>query len=285
LFLTDRDRALLRFVAEIGYATTDQLRRLFWAHTARQKASERLLSLWEKWVLDRQPFYQAGDYGISPQLVYMLGRAGVKSIQDLDENITQRDGSILMPHNVLLCEAIVKLVEAARELGEGYNVNFYGEMVAQAVFRWDGSWARMRPDGLVYLEVNGKELPFYVEFDRDTRPVSHMLAKVKQYSLYRKSHEWKKQHRVFPSILLVTWSKYEMHNGLSNEEAEERRRARAQRRLDALIDCVKDLTRNTNLRWFCQRLDCVGREPWRVVTPNGMKKSPPFFTHQGGEGP
>jgi len=259
VYLTDRDRAVLRFLSEVGYTTTDQLRRLFWAHTAPQKASERLLGLWDKWVLDRQPFYQACNYGISPQLVYMLGPAGVKSLQDLDENVTKRDGTLLMPHHVLLCEAIVKLVEAARDLGGGYNVSFYGAAAAREVFRWDGSWVKMRPDGFAYLEVEGKDLPFYVEFDRDTHPISHMLAKVKQYSAYRKSNNWKKKHRVFPSILFITWSEYELSDDLSKEEAAERRRAKAQRRLEDLIDYLQDLTRHTDLRWFCQRLDLVGK--------------------------
>jgi len=280
LYLTDRDRAVLRFLSEVGYATTDQLRRLFWPHDTGTShiASKRLLSLWKKWVLDRQPFQRAGDYGLSPQLVYMLGRAGVRILQDLDETVTQREGMLLVPHNVLLGEAIVKLAEAARDLGEGYNVNFYGEAAAREVFKWDGNWVKMRPDGLVDLEVEGKELPFYVEFDRDTHPISHVVAKVKQYSLYRKSNSWKQKRKVFPNILLVVWSKYELGDGLSKEEAAERRRAKAQRRLDDLIECLQDTIRYTKLRWFCQRLDLVGKEPWRVVTADGMKQSPPFFT-------
>lgn len=278
LYLTERDRAILRLLSEIGYATTGQLKRLFWQDRSLQVVSKRLLSLWEKWVLDRQPFYRAGDYGVPRQLVYMLGRAGVRILQDLDQNVTQRDGTLLMPHNVLLCEALVKLVEKARQLGEGHNVNFYGEAAARTAFKWEGNWVKMRPDGLVYLEADGKEIPFYVEFDRNTSPISHMIGKVKQYSLYRRSDNWKMDHRVFPAILLIVWSKYEV-DGLSEEEAADRRRTRAQRRLDALIEYLQEAIKRTNLRWFCQRLDLVGLEPWRVVTRNGMKRSPPFFTH------
>ncbi len=117
-----------------------------------------------------------------------------------------------------------------------------------------------------------------MEFDRDTHPISHVVAKVKQYSLYRKSNSWKQKRKVFPNILLVVWSKYELGDGLSKEEAAERRRAKAQRRLDDLIECLQDTIRYTKLRWFCQRLDLVGKEPWRVVTADGMKQSPPFFT-------
>jgi hypothetical protein len=280
LYLNDRDRAVVRFLSEIGYATTDQLRRMFWPDNAPQTASGRLLDLWEMWVLDRQPFYQLPDYGVAPQLVYMLGRAGVKMLQDLDENVTRRDGTLLMGHNVMLGEAVVRLVETARALGDGHDVSFLGEAAAYTAFKWEGQWARMRPDGLIYLEVDGKELPFYVEFDRGTRPLDHVIGKVKQYDLYRRSKDWKRERRVFPGIMVVVWTRYSC-DGLSAEAAAERRRAKAQRRLDGVIERLQKMTRQSGLRWFCQRLDLVGKKPWRVVTADGLKQAPAFFTRNG----
>lgn len=280
LFLNGRDRAIIRFVSEIGYATTRQLRRLFWDDNAPRAAAERLLELWRLWVLDRQPFFRLSDYGLRPQLVYMLGRAGVKMMRDLDDNVTRRRGTLLMPHNVLLCEALVRLVEAARATNRQHNLNFYGEAVSRATFKWDGQWIKMRPDGLIDLQLEGQDLPFYVEFDRNTRPISHFSGKVKQYGLYRRSKEWKSRYSVFPGILVIVWSKYQV-DGLSEDEAADRRGGRVQRRLDGIIKHLQSATRDPALRWFCQRLDLVGKAPWHVVTADGLKRAPAFFTHKG----
>jgi hypothetical protein len=135
----------------------------------------------------------------------------------------------------------------------------------------------MRPDGFVYLAGNGKEYPFYVEFDRNTRPIDHLLGKAKQYDLYRRSKEWKRERTVFPGIMVIIWTKYAMREGLSSDEAAERRQARAQRRLNDVVSELRKV-RQKGLTWFCQRLDRVGKEPWHVVTPEGVKRAPPFIT-------
>jgi hypothetical protein len=280
LYLNERDRALLRLVAEVGYATTDQLTRLFWHDKSPQTASKRLLKLWKDWVLDRQPFYRLPDYGLQAQLVYMLGRAGVKMLQDVDENVTRREGTLLMPHDVLLCEAVVRLVETARTMGDGHDVSFYGEAATYTAFQWENRWVKMRPDGFVYLTGNGKEYPFYVELDRNTRPIDHLLGKAKQYELYRRSGEWKRERSRFPAIMVIVWTKYAMREGLSSEEAAERRQARAQRRLNDVVRRLKKIHRK-GLTWFCQRLDRVGREPWHVLISEGVKRAPPFITRNG----
>jgi len=287
--LTERDRQMLRYLGEIGYATTDQLTRLFWPGRVLRTASRRLLRLWEMWVLDRQPFYLLPDYGFPRQLAYMLGRAGVKMLTDVDENARQRDGTLLMAHNVLLGEAIIRLTEKARSLGPGHSLSFHGEAATCTAFQWHDKWIRMRPDGLALAEyVDGteqKEVSFYLEFDRSTQPVRHFVGKMRQYEFYLRSHEWKKELPAFPGILVVVWTRCRPKEEESPEEVVSRRQTIAEKRLGRIVEELLSATRGTahGLRWFCQRLDLVGEAPWRVVTSQGVRQAPPFFSKDGAE--
>jgi hypothetical protein len=281
--LVERDRHIVRYLGEIGYATTRQLARLFWPGRLVGTASRRLLKLWKMWVLDRQPCHRLPDFGLPAQLVYMPGRAGVKMLRDVDENARRPSGTLLMAHNVLLGEAVVRLTEGARRRGPGCGLSFCGEGAVCTTFKWNDDWVRMRPDGLISFQVDGREIPFYVEFDRDTRPVSHFAAKARVYELYRRTDHWRRRRATFPGVLVVVWTDYHAAEGESPEEASARRRQIAANRLHRVIDELAGAARHRGLRWFCQRLDLVGRAPWRVVTAEGLRQAPPLFAAESPE--
>lgn len=276
--LVERDRRIVRYLGQIGYATTDQLARLFWPGRLVRTASRRLLKLWKMWVLDRQPSYQLPAFGYPAQLVYMVGRAGVKMLRDIDENARRRDGTLLMAHNVLLGEAVVRLTEAARRLGTGHGLSFSGEPAVTTSFKWNDMWVRMRPDGLIRFVVGGREIPFYVEFDLGTQPVSHFALKARQYELYRRTDAWRVKRAVFPGVLVILWARYQTEEGGLPEEASARRQSIVAARLDRAVEQLDDVTRHQGLRWFCQRLDLVGDAPWRVVTSSGVRRAPALFS-------
>lgn len=276
--LVERDRHIVRYLGEIGYATTRQLARLFWPGRLVGTASRRLLKLWRLWVLDRQPCHRLPDFGLRAQLVYMPGRAGVKMLRDVDENARRPSGTLLMAHNVLLGEAVVRLTEGARRRGPGCGLSFCGEGAVGTAFKWNDDWVRMRPDGLISFQIEGREMPFYVEFDRDTRPVSHFAAKARVYELYRRTDHWRRRHATFPGVLVVVWTDYHAEEGESPEETAGHRRQMAADRLERIIEQLAGATRHRGLGWFCQRLDLVGQAPWRVVTADGLRQAPPFFT-------
>lgn len=283
--LMERDREIVRYLGEIGFATTDQLARLFWPGRLVRTASRRLLKLWRMWVLDRQPCYRLPRFGYPAQLVYMTGRAGVKMLRDVDGNARRRDGTLLMAHNVLLGEAVVRLAETARRVGAKCRLGFRGEGAVATSFKWNEYWVRMRPDGLIRLAVKGRDVPFFVEFDRGTQPASHFAVKARQYELYRRTDAWRARYASFPGVMVVVWAGHQAEKGESPEDTAARRRKIAGERLDRVIEQLDAATRHQRLRWFCQRLDLVGRAPWRVVTSEGLRRAPPLFSGDIGPRP
>jgi len=113
LNLQDRDQAIVSYLGEVGFATTGQLKDLFFAEMSYEWACKQLTCLWEQHLLNRRVGSGLPKYGIKLQLVYSLGRAGVlllKEVSSPDEKKKRAaTGSVLLLHNALLSEYLASL--------------------------------------------------------------------------------------------------------------------------------------------------------------------------------
>lgn len=268
LALSPRDHALLDYLAEVRYATTEQLARLCFAYTTDppRQAARRLRQLWEIHVLDRVPGAMLLAYGLRQQLVYSLGAAGVLLIFG-DEKVRYQRGTHLLAHNVLLSEAIVAAARVAPIAG--WEIFFHGERKVQAAFQIEsGRWVRMRPDGLLRLQRRSDmlELSFWVEMDVATE-IDAYVQKLTQYEQYYKSNAWRETYKTCPSIVVIV--------AATGDKLAERVE-RAQLRLERILELVRERRREP-LVWYFTTLADFGTGQWVGLDAQGNRRLAQFF--------
>ncbi|MCP4542438.1 MAG: hypothetical protein GY832_35390 [Chloroflexi bacterium] len=263
--LTDRDRNIVMYLGEIGYASTEQLARLFFYQSTDppRRASRRLKRLWELHILDRTPGHDPSRYGIRLQLVYMLGRAGIMLLgeRNIDgAKAYKKRTTTLMAHNTLLGEALVDLTQTARALGD-WQVRFYGERGAYAQFEYQGHSVKMRPDGLIVLDhiTSGRERSIFAEMDTGTDTLNVYVTKVRQYEWYFRSNAWTTKYHLFPGIVVLVWV------ATRGKATLEQRQQISESRLCRVMDRVQDRIKEKSIRWFFARLDQAGSGYWRIM--------------------
>jgi hypothetical protein len=269
--LTERDRQIVRYLSEVGYATTAQLYHLFFHDLAHpeKEAQRRLLKLWSWHVLDRMPGTGLEKYGIWSQLVYSPGKAGLLMLDEEDPEggkWRKRRGTALMSHNVLLSGYLVDLAATADRIGWTYS--FHGERTASVEFQQDGRWLRMRPDGLLFLGSSSPcaERILFLELDTSMSEVDNCAQKIIQYERYFLSGVWKLQYRQFPTVLFILWA---ASPGGLGPEANEQRRRRADARLWQVGNFVTSWRRQgaKEVEFVLARWDVAGSG--KVSTANG----------------
>ena len=270
LRLSERDREILRYLNEIGYATSGQLTQLFFANAAypMKLASKRLVLLWQWSVLDRTPSNGLEVFGVQTQLVYSPGPAGILllSADDPEGKKRKRRGTVLLRHNALLGETVVGIVQTVRT--QGWGCTFYGEQGTYTKFQHDGKWVKMRPDGLLYIRhpEGAAELSMFLEMDTSGRELETYTAKVLQYEMYLQSRSWASSHSTFPGVAVIVWASDPA--GLT-PEAQARRIKLAEARLQRVVAWVKARRRNLGIRWLFARLDQAQADDWRLLTEKG----------------
>jgi len=269
LNLQERDQAIVRYLGEIGFATTGQLKDLFFAEMSYEWASKQLTWLWEQHLLNRRVGSGLPKYGIKLQLVYSLGRAGVSLLREMSSPDEKKkrpaSGSVLLLHNTLLSEYLASLARNAQ--AEGWRFTFCGERGANIQFQSNERWVRLRPDGLVYLShlTELGERPLFIEMDTSTRALDTYMAKILQYQLYLSSPVWKSRHGRFPYIAVITWA---AHPAGQSAVAQACRIEMAERRLGFVLGRVKDKWEDSSL-WVFARLDQALTDEWRLLEANG----------------
>ena len=170
LSLLESDLNLVNYLGEIGYVTTEQVSRMYYAlHKAPLKsAQKRLIQLWKWHLLERSPCTGLEKYGLQPQLVYSLGKAGNLMLSESDAEGTKRRkprGKVLMLHNILLGEMLIGLMTKGRK--KEWNLSFRGERSSAVQFEYNERRIKMRPDGLLFFNNDAKniETPVFVELD------------------------------------------------------------------------------------------------------------------------
>jgi hypothetical protein len=268
LRLTNRDRQIIRFIGEMGYATTDQIARLWFGHVTRPRrgANKRLKDLWEMHLLDRNPDAALERYGLPVQLIYMLGRAGATLLSEepTAPNHIRRPG-FLMTHNVLLTEAAVRLTTACWDAGT-YKLVVRGEQYQS--FEWNGRAVKLRPDGLFCLRSEGREIPFFVELDTGTKGLDSFLTTRLQYELYYRSETWRDLHRRFPGVLIVCCR--------AGSDADSRHR-RACRRAEQVLELIREHRDQVGVQWFFTTLDDVASGRWQALVERNHLREVQLF--------
>jgi len=251
--LTETDRKLVQYLGEVGYATTEQVSRLYYdKHKLPLKSAQKRLSqLWEWHLLNRVPCTGLEKYGLRPQLVYSLGKAGNLMLSDADAEGPKKrkqSGTVLMLHNLLLGELLIGLMTKGRK--EAWSFHFYGERGAAVQFEYNDRRIRMRPDGLLDLnnEAEDIETPLFIEMDTSMRGIDHFRGKVLQYNSYFASNKWKARFELFPYVAVVVWGKS------AQGDAKNRQRL-ADVRIQRIVAKVKGQKWTQGYNWLFARLD------------------------------
>ena len=250
--LTDRDRQIVRYLGEIGYATTTQLFRLFFHDLAHpeKEAQRRLLKLWLWHVLDRMPGSGLPKYGLRHELVYSPGKAGVLMLDEQDPEGSRwrkRRGTALMCHNVLLSQVLVGLADTATSLG--WTWSFYGERTASAQFEEKGHTVKMRPDGVLFVSRDGTNYhrAIFLEMDTSMRELNSLKQKVLHYDMYMTSEAWNTRYPRFPDVWFIFWA---AAAGGLDCSAERSREHQARNRLNLVASYLRAWRSLKGLNWL-----------------------------------
>ncbi|MEW6051058.1 MAG: replication-relaxation family protein [Candidatus Zixiibacteriota bacterium] len=179
--LTERDRGLLRTVAEYGVLTTDHVRALCFPSASR--ARKRLRRLWQHGFLRRHVRPVRMGEG-SAAFLYTLGRAGAQFASG-NAKTTSRSRASVGEHSLRIIDFRVGLALALRHrtglrfarwqsgkafrFGQPVAVN-HGMRVVPIV-----------PDGFFTLAADGREFHYCLEVDRGTTDLGRLRAKFLAY--------------------------------------------------------------------------------------------------------
>jgi Replication-relaxation len=183
--LTDRDRAILRLVGEHRVFTTHQLAQIYFH--SHDRAEHRLRELTDARVLVRfRPQRRHGE-GSAP-FHYVLGPAGA-AVLAAEQGIEPRrlgyrqDKALAIAHSQRLAHVVgvngffAALMVYARQRPGGA-----GLAVWLSERRCGDRWGRLvRPDGYGRWREHGREVDFFLEYDRGTEPLGRLAAKLAAY--------------------------------------------------------------------------------------------------------
>lgn len=208
--LSERDWDILRFLNQHRYATTDQLRRVFFVNHATSGAAiracvrvlDRLLGLR---VLTRLERRVGGVRHGSAGFIWCLDVIG--------DRLTRAEGGarkrVLEPsfpflsHTLAITETHVTLLEAAR--AGNFHVN--GVKVETEAWRDyvapGGVRSMLKPDLMVTVSSDAYVDHWYFEVDLNTEWMPTLLKKCRAYDDYRRTGRAQAEHGVFPRVLWV----------------------------------------------------------------------------------
>lgn len=207
--LSDRDQKILSVVAEVGVVSATQLQRLafppLWGSelSAARRSRRVLARLTDQGLLQRLDRRIGGVRAGSAGYLYRLGGQGRRLLGQSRRDRRWEPGQRFVDHCLAVAELHVQLVEAQRD----------GRLAAVAITHEPDSWRRFQsvggvetlaPDLLVECTtIDGWELRWFVEVDRDTEHLPTIVRKAELYERYWRSGREAAIHEVFPRVL---WS-------------------------------------------------------------------------------
>ena len=208
--LSDRDWGILRFLHQHRYATTDQLRRTFFAAHASPSAAIRacvrvLDRLLGKRILTRLERRIGGVRHGSAGFVWCLDAIGDRLTRDEDSarRRVQEPSFAFLTHTLAMTETHVQLQEAAR--AGTFQLN--GVQVETEAWRdyvtSSGATNILKPDLMVTLSSDSYDDHWYLEIDLGTESLPVLLRKCRMYEEYRRTGRAQAEHGVFPRVLWV----------------------------------------------------------------------------------
>lgn len=208
--LSPRDWGLLRFLRQHRYATTDQLRRVFFvdhaSDTAATRACLRVLDrLLKQRILTRLERRIGGSRRGSAGFIWGLDVIGdrLTRAEDSPRRRVQEPSFAFLTHTLAVTETHVALLEAARSgtfLVNGVQVETeaWREYVSPRGIR-----SILKPDLMTTISSDAYDDHWYVEVDLGTESLPVLLRKCRAYDDYRRTGRAQAEHGVFPRVLWV----------------------------------------------------------------------------------
>ncbi|MGN6032927.1 MAG: replication-relaxation family protein [Thermomicrobiales bacterium] len=208
--LSDRDWSLLSWLRQHRYATTDQLRRVFFVEHANFAAAThacvRVLGrLATQRIVTRLERRVGGARRGSSGYVWCLDTIGDRLTRE--EGGTRRrvhePSLAFLAHTLAVTETHVELLEAAR--AGSFHVNAV-EVETEAWRDYVGTGgvrSILKPDLMVTISSDAYDDHWYIEVDLGTESLPALLRKCQAYEGYRRTGRAQVEHGVFPRVLWV----------------------------------------------------------------------------------
>jgi len=207
--LTDYDKAVLRFLADVRLATGRQIARRLWSSKAPTDsgawaARRAIWRLEGPRIIDRLPRRVGGVRGGSASLVYGIGPTGRRLLAREGSDIRRLEtpGDRYIRHTLAVTELVVGLHEA--DLGGRFDlIGLETEPACWREFLGGLLGARMvlKPDLFVRIGVGALEDRWWIEVDMATEARSTIVTKGKRYLAYYRSGEEQSRHGIFPRTI------------------------------------------------------------------------------------
>lgn len=208
--LSDRDWAVIRFVRQHRYATTAQIRRMFFtAHTSQSAATRACLRVIDRLltqrIVTRLERRVGGVRHGSAAFVWGLDVIGERLIRaDGDARHRVHEPSVaFLAHTLAITETRVRLHEAATS--DAFSL----KLVQVETEAWrtyvapSGTTSILKPDLMVTLRSDAYDDHWYLEIDLGTESLPVVLRKCRTYEEYRRAGCAQAEHGVFPRVLWV----------------------------------------------------------------------------------
>lgn len=206
--LSERDWAIVRFLHQHRYATTGQLRRMFFHDHASQAAATRacvrvLDRLLTQRVLTRLERRVGGVRHGSASFVWCLDVIGDRLTRDQHQPRRRHHepSFAFLAHTLAVTDIHVQLTEAA-SIGAFQLTTFQVETEAWRPYVAPaGAQRTLKPDLMVIVSSNDYDDHWYVEVDLGTESLPVLLRKSAAYAEYRRTERAQAEHGVFPRVL------------------------------------------------------------------------------------
>jgi hypothetical protein len=210
--MSERDWALLNFLAASRLATGKQLVARFWTchangDPARARAGRRALKRLSEWrVLDPLPGRaRGGQRGGSATLIYRVGVAGAKLLarRGWHQKRLAAPGERYIAHT-LACAQIAVDLHVAHGRGDLDLIEVQHEPACHRGFLGPmGARLMLKPDLFVRIGAGGLEDRWFVECDLASEHANTLLGKANRYIAHRRSGAEQRDHGVYPRVLWV----------------------------------------------------------------------------------
>jgi hypothetical protein len=208
--LSQRDWNILHFINRHRYATTGQLRRLYFATHATQSAATRACTrvlgrLLKLRLLTRLERRIGGDRHGSAAFIWCLDVVGER-LQRLADGKRRRfhePSFLFLQHSLTITDIHVQLVEAERT--GCFNLT----QVAIETEAWrpyltpHGVTTLLKPDMMLSLANHAYRDYWYLEVDLASESLPVLMRKCHAYEDYRHTGQAQQEHQVFPRVLWV----------------------------------------------------------------------------------
>lgn len=229
--LTDRDRAVLASVQQHRFLTVQQIRSLHFADlaptSARRTTKRTLARLRGLRVLGALTHRVGGAHGGSQGLIHYVDATGDRILRNRagrDARRTYEPSARFVNHRLAIADHHIALIAASRAAELGL-VDSAVEPATWRTFVGVGAARRtLKPD--LYAETASRDdlvHAWFVEVDLGTEHIPTLLAKCREYELYRQTGIEQDRHGAFP---IVIWS-------VTHPDT-----AKAERRRQALTDAI-----------------------------------------------